>query len=371
MDLLLADNIGYDVWEVEDIPSTAESIVILGKTYKYEDLDEIRDDVQSRLWCTYRKGFPPLGSFQYTSDKGFGCMMRCGQMLLAEALIQSHIGRDWRWTSDTKDPTYLQIVNKFEDTKSAVYGIHHIAIMGQESGKKISEWYSPNVIAQVIRKLVRFDEFSNLHVHVALDHQLALDDIIEVTSPLLIIIPLRLGLTDINPIYIPALKRCFEIPGTLGIIGGRPNQALYFIGYVGNEALYLDPHTCQRSGSINNKESQNEVEMDETFHQKHAGRINFSSMDPSIAVAFLCKTQKEFNDLILNLKNPNDTTETPLFEIVEERAQPWVSTSMSSRDLEHDLSVICGDQNQEFEKLDKETEGGDEDEDDDGFEIID
>ena len=50
MDLLLADNIGYDVWEVEDIPSTAESIVILGKTYKYKDLDEIRDDVQSRLW---------------------------------------------------------------------------------------------------------------------------------------------------------------------------------------------------------------------------------------------------------------------------------------------------------------------------------
>lgn len=61
------------------------------------------------------------------------------------------LGRDWRWTSDTQDPTYLQIVNKFEDTKSAVYGIHHIAIMGQESGKKISEWYSPNVIAQVIR----------------------------------------------------------------------------------------------------------------------------------------------------------------------------------------------------------------------------
>ena len=55
MDLLLADNIGYDVWEVEDIPSTAESIVILGKTYKYEELDEIRDDVQSRLW--YVEGF--------------------------------------------------------------------------------------------------------------------------------------------------------------------------------------------------------------------------------------------------------------------------------------------------------------------------
>lgn len=50
MDLLLADNIGYDVWDIEDIPSTAESIVILGKEYEYKDLDEIRCDVQSRLW---------------------------------------------------------------------------------------------------------------------------------------------------------------------------------------------------------------------------------------------------------------------------------------------------------------------------------
>lgn len=295
-------------------------------------------------------------------------MMRCGQMVLAEALTQLHLGRDWRWQNETKDPIYLEIINKFEDTKSAVFGIHQIAIMGQDSGKKISEWYSPNVIAQVIKKLVRFDEFSNLSVHVALDHQLALEDISEVTFPLLLIIPLRLGLNDINPIYIPALKRCLEIPTTLGIIGGRPNQALYFIGYVEDEALYLDPHTVQRSGSINAKENQNEVEMDETFHNKTAGRMNFTSMDPSIAVAFLCKSQSEFNALIKALKSCEEG-ETPLFEIVEQRAQPWVSTSMSSRDLEHDLGVICGsfgEPSVDFEKIEKDP-----DDDDEEFEIID
>lgn len=208
-------------------------------------------------------------------------------------------------------------------------------------------------------------------MHVALDHQLAIDDIIEVTSPILLIIPLRLGLNDINPIYIPALKRCLEIQGTLGIIGGRPNQALYFIGYVGDEALYLDPHTNQASGSINNKETQNEIEIDESFHQKHAGRINFSSMDPSIAVAFLIKSQSDFDRLISDLK-AKSANETPLFEIVEQRAQPWVSTSMSSRDLEHDLGVICGsvgaETNLEFEKVEKDPDDVDDDED---FEIID
>ena len=31
------------------------------------------------------------------------------------------------------------------------------------------------------------------------------------------------------------------------MIGGRPNHALYFIGVVGNELIYLDPHICQNS----------------------------------------------------------------------------------------------------------------------------
>lgn len=92
------------------------------------------------------------------------------------------------------------------------------------------------------RKLVRFDEFSNLQIHVALDHQLAIDEILELQDsskfqPTLIIIPLRLGLSDLNPIYIDGLKKCLELSTSLGIIGGRPNQALYFFGYVGDDIL--------------------------------------------------------------------------------------------------------------------------------------
>lgn len=109
------------------------------------------DDVNSILWCTYRKGFSPLGSPQYTSDKGFGCMLRCGQMLLSEALKQIHLGRDWRWTKDSRDENYLKILSRFEDNKTAVYGIHQIALMGEDSGKTIGEWFSPNIIAQVIK----------------------------------------------------------------------------------------------------------------------------------------------------------------------------------------------------------------------------
>lgn len=72
--------------------------------------------------------------------------------------------------------------------------------------------------------------------------------------------------------------------GFCGMIGGRPNQALYFLGYVDDEVLFLDPHTTQRSGSVGQKTSQDEIDFDVTFHQRYAGRIQFTHMDPSLAV---------------------------------------------------------------------------------------
>lgn len=67
-------------------------------------------------------------------------MMRCGQMLLAEALKQIKLGRDWRWSKETKDKVYLEILSRFEDNKEAVFSIHQIVTMGQDSGKSCGEW---------------------------------------------------------------------------------------------------------------------------------------------------------------------------------------------------------------------------------------
>lgn len=94
---------GY-LQEPEDIPRNCSSRVwILGQSYNGSDeLDAIRDDVNSRLWFTYRRCFTPVGTPQLTTDKGWGCMLRCGQMILAQALVQLHLGRDWRWTPETR-----------------------------------------------------------------------------------------------------------------------------------------------------------------------------------------------------------------------------------------------------------------------------
>lgn len=117
--------------------------------------------------------------------------------------------------------------------------------------------------------------------------------------------PLRLGLSEINPIYTRGLQvffhhykilsfnvivttdffqTCFKFSQSLGVIGGKPNLALYFIGCVGDEVIFLDPHTTQRSGFVENKETEDQIDLDMTYHCKRASRINILSMDPSVAL---------------------------------------------------------------------------------------
>ena len=102
------------------------------------------------------------------------------------------------------------------------------------------------------------------------------------------------------------------MPQTLGFIGGNASHAYYFIGYLEkDELLYLDPHVTQLHVDTT------VILDDSSYHCDRVNKMKFSELNPSLALvrkffsnilflcvikAFACKTEKDFDDLIANLK---------------------------------------------------------------------
>lgn len=352
---------------LEDFPDTDEPVWILGACYNSKTMKaDLLSDVRSRLWFTYRKKFSPIGGTGPSSDAGWGCMLRCGQMILAQALLCRHLGRDWRWDPEKHQPIeYHRILHCFLDKKDSCYSIHQMAQMGVGEGKSVGEWYGPNTVAQVLKKLALFDDWNSLAVHVSMDNTVVIEDIkkqcrqpgqesrlragpcgrsevsvlgqscsegqgraIHLQSqgpldwrPLLLVIPLRMGINNINPVYIQALKECFKMPQSCGVLGGKPNLAYYFIGFIDDELIYLDPHTTQQA-----VESESGIAVDDqSYHcQRTPHRMKITSLDPSVALGFFCRSEEDF-DSWCNLVQRKLLKKSNLrmFELVEKHPSHW------------------------------------------------
>ena len=102
----------------------------------------------------FSRDFPAIGSSGVTSDQGWGCMLRCGQMVVGSALLNLRQGPSWVWSSDTRDPGYLGVVELFQDLETAPYSVHRIALMGESVDRKpVGTWFGPNTVAQVLREM--------------------------------------------------------------------------------------------------------------------------------------------------------------------------------------------------------------------------
>jgi len=69
-------------------------------------------------------------------------------------------------------------------------------------------------------------------------------------TSVLILVPLRLGLNELDLIYEDYLKEALKLPQTVGIIGGSPRHAVYILGFQDDSFIDLDPHFIQTTVNV-------------------------------------------------------------------------------------------------------------------------
>ncbi|QHO08995.1 hypothetical protein HN51_067552 [Arachis hypogaea] len=302
-------------------------------------------DFSSKILVTYRKGFDAIGDSKYTSDVNWGCMFRSSQMLVAQALLFHKLGRSWRKNIDKPlDKEYIEILQSFGDSEASAFSIHNLLQAGKDYGLAVGSWVGPYAMCRTWEVLARNQrETDNLAeqplpmaIYVVSGDEdgerggapvVCIEDASKrcsdfsrgklVWTPLLLLVPLVLGLDKINPRYIPLLQSIFKFPQSLGILGGKPGASTYLIGVQGDKALYLDPHEVQQVVNINGESQETSTS---SYHSNVIRHIPLDSIDPSLAIGFYCRDKDDFDDFCSRAsKLAEESNGAPLFTV----AQSW------------------------------------------------
>ncbi|XP_054722020.1 cysteine protease ATG4D-like [Uloborus diversus] len=354
---------------------------------------QLKLDLLSKIWLTYRINFPAIPGTDLVSDTGWGCMLRCGQMMMAQALVCHFLQRDWRLSSEQSNEQkllYKMILRWFGDSMSleSPFSLHHLVSSGESYGRKAGDWYGPTHAAHVLRDaLIQAKKchslLRNICMYVASDGIVFKQDVLDLfenasdnsdlvsaivgdhstisdlnsrmtnlfvkeryslskpdseripepaanlpqgdtldgsleigqeplsfqnpcpsysdygppsyntsqrtSKSLILFVSVRLGNDKINPFYIPCLKSLLAYDHCIGIIGGRPKHALYFIGWQDDRLIHLDPHSCQPAIDVENDDFN-----EKSFHSSSVRTISFTEMDPSCAIGFYFPKKEDF-----------------------------------------------------------------------------
>ncbi|KAM4629088.1 cysteine protease ATG4C [Polymixia lowei] len=413
----------------EDCYEASDEDLVLG------NVEAFRRDFASRVWLTYRKEFPPLPGSTLTSDCGWGCMLRAGQMMLAQALTLHFLGRNWTWSEaltlqplDTETwtttaakrlvasleaslqgshgppvsgplpqfqvqapgpaeeaDTHLRevyhrtLVSWFGDSPSAQLGLHRLVRLGLALGKQAGDWYGPAVMAHIFKKAVEEATdpgLAGITAYVSQDCTVYSADVIDshrapgvgrasaersdAPSPLdsqasastlldsqasastlldsqasasnlldsqasastlldsravIILIPVRLGGEKINPDYFNFVKSVLSLEYCIGIIGGKPKQACYFVGFQDDSLIYMDPHYCQSFVDVSTSDFPLQ-----SYHCPSPKKMPFSKMDPSCTIGFYSRSVQDYERISQELSKvlqPSAREKYPAFTFMQ------------------------------------------------------
>ena len=277
---------------------------------------EIKFLLKTFLYMSYRSGLVNLNSIgggDFTSDCGWGCMLRCCQMMLSKGIIQKKINLylknknssiNFQTLENIRKETlylftdnYLQIkeiknhpdfhhywelyknLSKTDSEYKSIsevippYSIHILCILGQISGEYTSDLRIIKLFTKINSQL--FPDFNILFFECGLiskrklitafceeynESSLNYDyfDTISFNGvdyvfkkEGIVFISFRFGLKELEPNYYDIIPLFFKkFRNNIGFVSGKKNKAYYFVGIDAcNRLIFFDPHYNQQ---INN-----------------------------------------------------------------------------------------------------------------------
>jgi cysteine protease ATG4 len=322
--------------------------ILFNKKYTNKEKQKIIYNFNKIIYFCYRKNTYPMSSrirVGISRDSGWGCMVRCGQMIMARAIykyLKSKKYSSEKAVSETiklfLDAPYLEkniplIIScllSYQDINQNVnnnfkilppFSIQMHCLLGKYYNKYAGEWFSDvnlcqnyrdiNDMFQIFPELKIFSFVSDFKLYEVLDKCFSLVNkdnnskkklkIINCNSNQyimekcgLIFISARLGLNKVTDEYYSSLKKVFECKECIGIIGGEPSLAHYFIGYndKGN-LIYLDPHITRDAVYELNDDTITNDYLVKSLHE-----ISIDDMSTGLSFGFLFRNSDEFEDLI-------------------------------------------------------------------------
>lgn len=192
------------------------------------------------------------------------------------------------------------IISYFLDNPHAPLSTHRIVAEGERRGRRPGEWHAPSITAHCITQLINQNLNIGLRSHCARDMIIDRSELINLLdgSKLLLWLPLRLGVEQVNGRYIPLLREILRLPQCVGLAGGRPNSALYFVGYdVDGYLLYLDPHYSRPSieeGALTEEQML-------SYTCETMNRLSIDNMDPCFVAGFVISDPIELDQWLTAL----------------------------------------------------------------------
>ena len=344
----------------------SKSFQIFNKPYKNGDNNNALYKFGKLMIFTYRKNFKKIynsSGKSFTSDTHWGCMIRCGQMILCRAIYKIlkkckldtfyAMSYSFRLFNDFdlnynmlhiyfkgmgdlfKQMYKMKHIENGEIVIDQVYppfGIKNLCKVGELFNKKAGEWFSDVVITQVFKAIVdhfalfkhpkfnteiftfqsyvefqeildtcciEYEEHKNIIDPKRDDYFVSNGKKYYFNKRGIIFVSVKLGLTTVSKEYFSSIKKVFNCKECIGIIGGRPRLAYYFFGCSSKTDELLYLDPHTTQEAV---EILDERSMIEKHVLKDSNFLHMSKLSPGFTIGFCFRNFKELVELYGFLK---------------------------------------------------------------------